>query len=228
MREEQFLIPGRERLPRGVCRVVDDDRAKRFRENDNLGSDSNVLLRPIRHLLARGVPPGPMSALSFAIPDTGALPFGVLAWTVKNRLIFWPVLPKSWEMVNAVDHITLEFPSKRSHLTAYKASGKPVHRSAADMGLDSAWGLTTFPGTGIALWFTLAVQTSMILEQDLEIQRRVLMPTPSEKERRISEFVRHYQQLNHVSVPLPPDRLTVPRYIICNVYLVTDPALEGT
>jgi hypothetical protein len=169
-----------------------------------------------------------MTALSFAIPDMNAYPFGVLAWTVKDRLIFWPVLPKSWGMTNAIDHVTLEFPSKRSHLTAYDANGRPVHRTANDMGLDAAWGLTPFPGTGIALWFTLAVQTSTILEQDLDIQRRVLMPTPAEKERRTNEFVRHYQQLNHESLKLPPDQLTRPQYIVCNVYLVTDPTADCT
>ena len=103
----------------------DDDPGRLFRENDNLGSPSNVLLRPIRRLLARGAPPGPMTALTLPIPGAGSYPFGVLTWTAKNRLVFWPILPKLADMAGVVDHITLELPSQRSHLTAYTAGGQP-------------------------------------------------------------------------------------------------------
>ena len=86
-----------------------------------------------------------------------------------------------------VDHITLEIPSRRSHLTAYKTSGKAIHRKASDIGRETPWVLRPFPNSGIALWFSLLVRTDTLLSQDLAVQRRVYMPTTAESERRINE-----------------------------------------
>lgn len=180
----------------------------------------------MRQLLNAGKPLGPMTALSFAIPGKGSFPFGVLAWTAKNRLIFWPTIPMLPTMAGVIDHVTLEFPSMRSHRTAYNEAGNSIHTSAADLDLETAWQLTTFPGSGVALWLSLKFRTQTLLNQDFAIQRNVKMPTSAEATRRTEEFARHLQQLNHVDVPLPPDQTTLPQYICCNIYLTTDPNLD--
>jgi hypothetical protein len=110
---------------------------KLFQENDNIGALSNIFLRPMRKLMAEGSPLGPMTAFHFPLPGEGSLPFEVLTWTEKRRLIFWPILPKLENMNRIVDHITLEFPSRRSHLTAYKATGKAIHRNASNLGRET-------------------------------------------------------------------------------------------
>lgn len=192
-------------------------------QSDNLGSDSNVLLRPMRQLLSAGKPLGPMTVLSFPLPGKGSFPFGVLAWTAKSRLIFWPTIPILPTMAGVIDHVTLEFPSMRSHRTAYSEAGKSIHTSAADLELETAWQLTPFPDSGVALWLSLKFRTETLLNQELAIHRNVSMPTSAEATRRTEEFVRHLQQLNHVDVPLPPDQATLPQYICCNIYITTDP-----
>jgi hypothetical protein len=88
------------------------------------------------------------------------------------------------------------------------------------------WILRSFPDSGIALWFSLLVRTETLLSQDLAVQRSVYMPTPAESERRINEFARHLQQLNHVDIALPPNQDILPEYVSCNVYLVLDNSFE--
>ena len=199
-----------------------DDIERLFRDNDNIGSDSNVLLRPMRQLLDEGKTLGPMSAFTFKLPGEGLYPFGVLTWTKNNRLVFWPILPKCQTMENIIDHVTLEFPSKRSHFTYYIKDGSVKHKKAADLSHPTAWQLVPFPNTGIALWFAMSVKTSVLLEQDMAVQRLVPMPK-TDRKRRVEEYVRHFNELNLIDVNLPPDQLEIPPYICCNFYLVTDP-----
>src|SRR5262245_30409057 len=92
----------------------DDDTARLFRENDNLGADSSVFLRPMRRLLQEGAPPGELIPLFVSLPSNEARPFGALTCTSRNRIIFWPVLPRNADMIAAegkvgvFDHVTLE------------------------------------------------------------------------------------------------------------------------
>lgn len=177
----------------------DDDAARLFRESDNVGSDSSLWLRALRQLLKDGKPVGPIQMLTVSLPDQQRSPLGVLSQTKKNRLIFWPPLPPDTNMIcdgespEAVDHVTLEFPSEKIHTTAYDAKGRAVRNSRA-------WKLHHLDDFGLALWFYLLVRIPVLRKQDLAVQRRVPMPK-SDEERRLNEF-RHSSR-TPLDIPLP-------------------------
>ena len=106
-----------------------DDVARLFREHDDIGPDSSLWLRAIGQLTRHGKPLGQAVALVFKAPDLDPLPFGIVTATENNRLVFWPTLPSGLDMpcgdIKAVDHITLELPSGKSHATGYKANSRP-------------------------------------------------------------------------------------------------------
>jgi hypothetical protein len=207
-----------------------DDLARLFREHDDLGADSSLWLRPLRLLLDRGKPPGEMTVLAFRLPDTGSLPFGVLTHTKRNRVVFWPVLPKDAQAVaedgslNVIDHLTLELPSQKTHLTAFNADGRRVHRAAADFGHNEPWRLHRFEGTGLAFWFSMLARCCVLRDQDDIVQRRVAAPL-SDVERRQKEVARYASFLKIVDVPLPPIE-SEPTYVFCVVYYVVDASVE--
>jgi hypothetical protein len=210
---------------------TDDDVARLFRENDDLGADSSLWFRPLRVFLDRGTPPPPMTVLAFRSQHSTLLPFGVLTCTKRNRIVFWPVLAKNADMVaeqgktGVIDHVTLELPSEKMHVTALDAAGKRLHFTARDGGHKQAWRLHRFEGTGLAFWFTLAVRWQTLQDQETAVQRRILAPTPAEVERRKQVFTNYPRRLTFVDVPLPPTE-SVPDYVYCVVYLLTDPAAE--
>jgi hypothetical protein len=179
-----------------------DDIARLFRENDNIGPDSSVWLRPLRQLLKVGKPVGPFLALTVSMADDQRQPVGMLSQTGKDRLIFWPVLPPNvkivctGEPVDAFDHITLEFPSKRIHVTAYRANGEAVHTPRA-------WRTHRYGDSGLALWFLLLVRISVLRQQDMAVQRKIHVPA-SDKKRRTEEFVGLQHRLRLQNIPLPP------------------------
>jgi len=211
--------------------TTDHDAARIFRENDDLGAASSLWLRPLRFFLDRGSPPPPMTVLLFRSQHSPPSPFGVLTRTKKNRIVFWPVLPKDAKMVaeeansDVIDHVTLELPSERMHVTAFNAAGKRVHSTARDLGHKVAWRLHRFEGTGLAVWFTLAVRWQVLQDQDTVVQRCLHAPTANEAERRKSEFAKYAAQMTMVDVPLPPTECAH-GFVYCVVYLVTDPATE--
>jgi len=180
----------------------DDDDARLFRENDDLGSDSSVWLRPLRQLFRDGKPIGRLAALTVSPMGKPGLPLGILSETQKDRLIFWPALPSgvdavcAGKSVDVFDHITLEFPSERIHVTAYDIAGKAVHDSRA-------WRTHHFDDRGLALWFLLLLRISVLQQQDMAVQRRIQTPA-SDKERRINEFVGLKEHLTLHNIPLPP------------------------
>jgi len=62
-----------------------DDIAKLLRENDDIGAQSSLWVRPIRQLLDSGKPIGQLTVLAFRGQDTGSYPFGVLTHTKNQR-----------------------------------------------------------------------------------------------------------------------------------------------
>ena len=197
----------------------DEDIARLFRENDNVGPDSSLWLRPLRQLFNDGKPIGQVVAIRVSPARQEKVPFGMLTQTEKNRLVFWPILPPgakmicAGEQVNVFDHITLEFPSERIHMTAYDGQGQPIH-------VARAWRTYHCPDCDFALWFTLLVRVSILRQQDMAIQRCVQMPT-RDQERRVNEFRRYTQNLSFVDVSLPQSDGEYD-YIYCILYLAFD------
>lgn len=202
------------------------DIATLFRESDDIGAPSSLWLRPIRQLLDSGKPVEQLTVLAFRGQETGAYPFGVLTHTKKQRVVFWPVLPLDADMVagkgkkNVVDHITLELTNQRTHITAYDARGRASHFKAADFGHDEAWRLQETEGSGLALWFTMLVRWSVLLDQELAVQRSRQAPTPAEAERRKALFASIAARMKVMDVPLPKSA-SEPEYVYCAVYFVT-------
>lgn len=196
-----------------------DDVARLFREHDDIGCDSSLWLRSLRQLFKDGKPIGPVVALTVSPMKQLKLPFGMLAQTEKNRLIFWPILPSgvnmicAGETVDVLDHITLEFPSEKIHMTAYDANGQPIHDARV-------WRTHHFSDCDLAFWFTLLVRVSTLRQQDMAVQRRVKMPT-TDKERRTNEFLRYTQKLCIKNISLPPSRAEY-NYIYFGLYLASD------
>ncbi len=140
-------------------------------------------------------------------------------------MVFWPVLPRNADMVaregksGVVDHITLELSNWKSHLTAYNADGQSHHTSAADLGHEQAWRLREQHSSGLALWFSMLVRWSVLLDQEAAVQRRLRAPTPAEAERRKMLFTQAASQMQFMDFPLP-NSVTVPEYVYCSVYFV--------
>ncbi len=169
--------------------LTEDEVARLFRENDNIGPDSALPLRMIRQLIWDGSPLGQGIMLTFKSPGGDSLLFGAVTATRNHRLVFWPALPTGMDMpcddIEAVDHITLELRNRKTHATGYKTDREAVHRSRA-------WKLHDFPGSGLASWFVLHVRLSVLREQPQAVQGRVAMPT-ADKDRRVEEVTRFVQ-----------------------------------
>ena len=179
-----------------------DDVARLFREHDNIGPDSSFWLRPLRQLLHQGKPLGPALLLVLKPADGNVLPFGILTLTQKSRIVFWPALPPDADMVCAgtqisvLDHITLEFPGEKTHITAYHADGTPVHNARS-------WRLHHFCDNGVALWFNLLAKYDLLANQPCAVQRKVRTPS-TDKQRREGELERFVQNLSVANITIPP------------------------
>jgi len=200
-----------------------DDVARMFREHNDIGSDLSLWLRPLRQLLKHGKPIGQVVALMVSPMEQLKLPFGMLTQTEKNRLIFWPILPPNakvmcaGENVDVFDHITLEFPSEKIHVTAYDVDDQPIHFARE-------WKTHHFSDCDLELWFTLLVRFSILRQQDMAVQRRVKAPT-TDKERRVNEFVSYTQNLSLSNISLPPHEAEY-EYIYFGLYLAPVPITE--
>ncbi len=200
----------------------DDDVARLFRENDDIGPDSSLWLRPIRQLIRKGKPLGQMHVLSVSIED-GSFPFGVLTYTDANRLVFWPTLPVGTNMVcegqitDIFDDITLEFPSEKTHITAYDFAGKAIRDRRS-------WIIGHSADSPLGLWFTILVRLAVLRQQDLAVQRKVPVPI-SDKDRRTNEMLRYVQHLKFVDIPAPT--CPTPDYLYCSIYLAPDSITSG-
>lgn len=196
-----------------------DNSAHLFYENDSIGPDPSLLLRPLRQLLTEGKPAGPVAVLTVPQTNQQNALLGVLGQTGKNRLVFWPPFPSGVNMVCAgeavgvVHHVTLEYPSEKIHVTAYDVQGRPIHRRRR-------WKTRHFPDSPVALWFWLLVRVSVLSEQDAAVQQRVKVPK-TDKKRREEEFTRYMGRLSLLNVSLPP-READQDYIWCGFYLAPD------
>jgi len=181
-----------------------EDLSRMFREQGDIGADSSVFLRPLRQLLEQGKPVGQVHCLTTGSNPQRRLPFGMLTETKKGRLVFWSVLPRDTHVLcpgsslSVIDHITLELPTGKSHVTGYDHSGRRVH--------SGLWELQHMAESRLALWFTLLVPMSVLLDQDNAVQRVVRAPTPDAK-RRIDEFVRYTRSMrpHHMALPSPQE-----------------------
>ena len=177
-----------------------------------------------------GKPLGQITVLALPLPGHGSLPLGAITLTKKNRIVFWPVLPREAEMVarkgqvTYLDHLTLELPSEEIHATAYDSRGKSVHCGATDLGQKQSWRLQPFESTGLAFWFSLLVRRSVLRNQDMAVQRLVAAP-PSDAARRKAEIARFAQRFKVMDIPLQMCP-SAGDYVYCVAYVVTDTSRE--
>jgi hypothetical protein len=200
-----------------------DHPARVFRENDSLGHDSNLLLRPMRRLVIARKPPGLVTPLAFSIDGKPVGYFGAL-FTGRDRICFWPAYPTSTDMTKHVDHITLEIGSGTTHATRYDADGKP-HRTTPD---GYAWRLHQFPRSPIALWFQMLMRWDTIHLQDKLLQRSVDGKSPSGGEHVKATFLNYAAGIQQpVVVPVYPSPDNSPNYALCMLYFAADHPHEG-
>lgn len=190
---------------------------------DNIGSDTSLWLRPLRLLFDKGTPPCDCTVLAFSETPHGDLPFGVMTKTNNNRVVFWPVLPTNPQPASdfgtpvVIDHVTLEFPSQKMHVTSFDDDGEREHHS-------QSWRLHEFDNSGVALWFKVMIRWSVLQDQDLRVQRNVKSPT-SDVDRRKAEFVDYANNIKFQRIKLPPGD-PEGDYVFVVVYIVTDPAKQ--
>lgn len=199
----------------------DSEVAHLFREHDSIGADSSVLLRMLRRLLKDGKPIGNLTAIFLSESEKLVFPIGVLTETLHERVVFWPLLPeqsRSQEQATRdnLDHVTLEFPSEKSHWTAYSANDKGRHGALGR--------LLTTSGLKAKFWFHLAVQMETLVSQDLAIQRNIPCPAP-DKERRVKEFTDAISQMRRVFLPLAQSNNKYAS--LCCQFFVADEELEN-
>lgn len=151
----------------------DDDIGRQFRENDSVGDSSSFWYRATRQFYESQSPVGAMRMLTTGPSNDDQLPLGLFTYTNKNRLIYWPALAKGRQAVETdgtrlevFDHITLEFPSEKMHLTYINECGETqrLSREARACRLD---------GSDLAICFEVLVKIDVLNDQDMGIQRKV-------------------------------------------------------
>jgi hypothetical protein len=172
-----------------------------LREQDSLGAESSLWLRVFRQLTESGKPIGQILVFTIPIGNEKKLPVGMLTLTDNNRLVFWPVLPRGTcvvinkPRVMLPDHITVEFPSEKVHVTSYDADGRPIHVS-------EAWRSSPHEEQDFRLLFTFLVRLSIVVDQDIIVSRKVTMPI-NDKNRRTAEISRCIAKVLMINLPLP-------------------------
>lgn len=165
-------------------------------------AETSVLFRACRQLLDKGKPLPPAGMIAVNLKGQGLRPFGLLTFTSKRRFVFWPVIPLEIRSmaeqgtVFLTDHVTLELPSFRTHVTGYRKDGSNEHRS---MG----WKVQEFSPAGLGLWFICALRINTLYEQPLHVKRGIHLPT-ADSARRIEEFSKFTSQIRHIDVEIPP------------------------
>ena len=188
------------------------------------GSESSFWLRSMRMLFALGKPLPPMTLLACQLPSGSNHLTGCLTQTGKDRLIFWPPLPRETRMLSAdgrhgvTDHVTLELFNRKSHVTWFNAAGKRDHHR-------DEWILDVRDGCSLSLWFSLVVPFPVLAEQDHEMNVDVPMP-PTDAGRRVEEFKR-YAATCQVKTLVPPAHQFAGDYLFSLFYLQTGPELSG-
>lgn len=193
-----------------------DDVSRLFRDNDTVGSDSSLWLRPLRQLFADGKPVGGVLGLMVSEAEDSRLPFGMVTKTESDRLVFWPVLPPGVTMncsdtLSVVDHVTLELPSEKIHLTGYDTNNQRVH-------VRRGWRMRRFTDCPLACWFTMLVRVAVLRKQERAVQRRLIAPTVPEKARREKLFLQYTHNFRISSIALPPHGADLD-YIYFGIYV---------
>ena len=171
--------------------MSDDEVARIFRDNDNLGDDSSFWIRAARQLFVDQSPLGPMTLLTTGLSSDSQMPLGLLAHTKNNRLVFWPALGKGLKMecdgqvVDMFHHVTVEFPKGRIHLTSYDANGKhiPIGKSLR---------VVQYPNSPLSVCCILLVKADVLRSQETMFQRKIRVPPGHEK--RMNEWFLQYSQ----------------------------------
>lgn len=169
---------------------------------DKLSSDSSLWTRSLRQLFKHGKPTSNIVCLTISLDNNSQHPFGLLTHTEKQRLIFWPAFPGKVNIIlegssiDLLDHVTLEFPSKKIHTTAYDTNGKTIHNT-------EGWKAHLFEDFQLELWLSLMIKFSVIKQQPMEMFQNIKVPM-SDKTRRMSEFENYVKSLKFVNIALPP------------------------
>jgi hypothetical protein len=192
-----------------VTPVQDDD--------ISIGDDSSVLLRPLRQLLDNGKPPGPLTPLVFKLDGQPTRPLGAL-FTGKSRISFWPAYPNVTDMTKELDHVTLELPSGKSHMTGRRANGKPYR-----IGKKQGWRLQSFAGSAYAWWFPMLIRWGTIINQDTVIRRKISWPSENERTRRLRELREYSERLAQpFPIPLHSNQIVAPNYVLFHAYVANN------
>lgn len=172
-----------------------------LREQDSLGVESSLWLRAFRQITKSGKPMGQILVFTIPVGYEMQFPIGILTLTDNNRLVFWPVLPRGPSVVinkprvTLPDHITVEFPSEKVHITSYDADGRPMHVS-------EAWRSSPPAEPDFRLLFTFLVRLSVVENQDIIVSRTVPMPI-NDKNRRTAEISRCIASVLMINLPIP-------------------------
>jgi hypothetical protein len=180
-----------------------EDVTQLFRDMKALGADSSLWLRVLRQLTSEGKPIGRMYSILVPVSKDQKLPIGVVTLTDNNRLVFWPVLPRKQAAfvdrpdVQLLDHITVDFPSERVHITSYNSQGKP-NRFA------DSWRSATTVNEDLRLLFSFNVRLDTVRSQDVLISRSFPVPD-SDSDRRTAEFARCLEKFVMLDLPFEED-----------------------
>lgn len=187
---------------------IDDAEVLRLlRERDSLGAESSLWLRAIRKLTSDGKPVGQFVVLTIPVGDGRQMPIGMMSLTEKQRLVFWPVLPRRKSAIinkpnaSVPDHITVDFPGEKLHVTGYESDGTAWH--AGD-----GWRSQPVGAAGLRLLFVFQVRMSVLVDQDVLVTRKFQTP-PTDNERRTAEFQR-----------------TAGNFIMCDLGISGDPSKQ--
>lgn len=191
-----------------------------FQEQDSLGAESSLWLRAFRQLTKDGKPIGQILAITIPIGHEKKMSIGMLTLTERNRLVFWPVLLRrkcivvNKPDVELPDHITIEFPSEKLHVTSYDSIGRRLPS------VREAWRSAPLHTSGFRLLFTFLVRMSVVTDQDVLVSRKFLMPT-SDSDRRTKELGRCLKNIVTYDLPLPGNPLER-NYVCLSLYRTTE------
>src|SRR5262249_39048162 len=93
------------------------------------------------------------------------------------------------------DHITVEFPSEKLHLTSYRTDGRAVH-------VGEGWRSAPIQMSDLSLLFTFLIRMSVVADQDVLVCRKFPLPKNDDVRRR-AEFTRCTKMLEVFHIPIP-------------------------
>jgi hypothetical protein len=145
---------------------------------------------------------------------------GAFAFTKSNRFIFWPVLPWSGNTTEKLsgdgylDHLTIQFPNQKMHITAYDEFGKSIHKSGG-------WGLYFRSNGSMGECFTYVVSHSLLEKQE-DKSYRIQCLSNNEAERRINLSADFFDSLVGQRLTIPESKDSS-RYYFFQFYISDNP-----